>query len=481
MIRWVLSTLIAAGLAACDTQQTAQGGPGDRRGGGNRQSAAVPVKVERVERGEISKSVLKNTTLEAERWVDIRSRTQGQVVVIVKEEGDPVLAGTILARLDAAAAELQVKQMEVAYQEATRNQDRINKIFEANLVSQEQFEAAKTKRDRAEAQYEQAKLDLSYTRIISPVDGIVTSRVVEIGNVVSNNQMLFSVADFNPLLARIRVPEKEIGNIAVGQEALITVESAPGREYQGHVKMISPVVDPESGTVKVTIEIPSSGKTLLRPGMFASVYIITDTRRQTLVISKKALVLQGEGNQIFVFDPSEEGGTSVRRRIEIGFSDNNRLEVIDGISEGELVITVGQDGLRPGTAVRIVEDGSQMALQTPSTRTPTMRPGGDGTADGDGPPRRRRRVGSTTNRNDVLSAAVRTSPAVAESLTLRRGPGNDIRRFQARIFERFPEAKKIFDERVKKDPELSTNREKWRAFVRELSDKGIVTMSRRGG
>ena len=145
-------------------------------------------------RGEITKSVLKNTTLEAERWVDVRSRRPGQVVAILKEEGDQVREGDVLARLDAEDAELQARQMEVAFVDAQRSHARIKKIFSRNLVSEEQFESAKTQLDRARAQYEQAKLDFNFTRITSPVEGTVTSRLVEIGNVEEKRHSAIATA-----------------------------------------------------------------------------------------------------------------------------------------------------------------------------------------------------------------------------------------------------------------------------------------------
>ena len=341
-------TILIFGVIGCGGESEQGGSAGQQgRRGRNQAAAAIPVKVEAAVLAEISKSVLKNTTLEAERWVDVRARRQGQVVQIMKEEGDPVTEGDVIAELDSDDAQLQVTQMEVAYLDAKRNFNRVEKIFKSGLTSEEQFESARTRQDRASAQLDQAKLNFNYTRIKSPITGIVTIRSVEIGNVVTNNQVVFSVADFDPLLARIRVPEKEIGNIAVGQEARISVETKQEVIFSGRVKMISPVVDPESGTIKVTVEIPSSGS-VLRPGMFASVHIITETRKQALVIPKKALVLEGEGNQVFVFERGEEGGKAQRKRIEIGFSDSDRLEVVSGLQEGDLVITVGQDGLRPG-------------------------------------------------------------------------------------------------------------------------------------
>lgn len=453
----------------CGSEQAETGrGAGGGRGGRNRSAAAIPVKAVPAVRTEISKSVLKNTTLEADRWVDVRARRQGQIVKIMKEEGDPVREGEVIAELESDDARLQVTQMNVAFVDARRNHDRIEKIFKRNLVSEEQFETAKTQMDRTAAQLEQAKLNLSYTRILAPIDAIVTSRNVEIGNVVTNNQVVFSVANFDPLLARIRVPEKEIGRIAVGQEARISVETEDAKPFKGRVKMISPVVDPESGTIKVTVEIPGK-QSLLRPGMFASVYIITETRTNAIVIPKKALVLEGEGNQVFVFERGEDGGTAQRSRVEIGFSDSDRLEIVSGLEEGDLVITVGQDGLRPGAAVRIVGEGAQAAS------------GEGGEPRGRGGPGGARGEGGGTGKTQVASES-----GGGQSGGGRPGRGGgggrgggDIKAMQARMFERFPEMKKIYTERVKKEPELATDVTKFRAFVGEMREKGIVSFGGR--
>ena len=363
--RWFVLLFLA--LFACgeeEAQQT-QGGRAGRGGrGGRGGGAAAPVKVETVQRGDISAYILKNTTLEAERWVDVRARRAGQVIALLKEEGDPVRAGTIMARLDADAAQISVAQREVAHLEAKQRYEREDALFQRNLGSKQSYENAKTQFESSKAQLEQAKLDLSYTAIRSPIEGIMTLRNIEVGNMVTNNQVVASVAKFDPLLARIQVTEKDFGKITVGQTARITVEAAPEREFTGTVKMISPVVDPESGTVKVTVEIPRTDASLLRPGMFASVYIITETRRNTLVIPKKALVLEGEGNQVFTFetDPESGRGQAQRKRIEIGFTDSDRLEILNGLSQGEQVITVGQEGLRPGSPVRLVGEAAPPAF-----------------------------------------------------------------------------------------------------------------------
>jgi|GEM_PF-124573 len=497
-------TMLLIGLLACgeeEAQQQAGGRGGRNRGGG----AAAPVKVEDVKRGDISAYILKNTTLEAERWVDVRVRAAGQVMDILKEEGDPVRRGTVLARLDSDAARISVAQRQVAYQDALQRFEREDALFQRNLGSKQAYENSKTQLESAKAQLEQAELSLSYTTITSPITGVMTLRNIEVGNMVSNNQVVASVAKFDPLLARIQVTEKDFGKITVGQIARITVEAAPNREFKGTVKMISPVVDPESGTVKVTVEIPRTNESLLRPGMFSSVYIITETRKNTLVVSKKALVLEGEGNQVFVFETDEATGSgrAQRRKIEIGFTDSERLEILTGLSDGERVITVGQEGLRPGSAVRLVGEAAP-AIAGRGGRGQGRgsgrggrggggsfaRGGGRGGQAGVGSGRGGRGgAGSFAAGQGQGSAGLtgdgsgRGSDGGVASGGRQGGRGQggrggfgsgDPTARMKSIIGRLPEVKVEFDKRVKDDPQLATDIEKIRAFMAEMREKGLL-------
>ncbi|MCZ6633677.1 MAG: efflux RND transporter periplasmic adaptor subunit [bacterium] len=526
--------LLIVGLVACGGEDSQQAAGGRGRGGGRaRRVQALPVKVESVVRQEIASYILRNTTLEAERWVDVRSRTSGQVISIMKEEGDSVRPGTILARLDAAEIKITVALREVAFREAKQRYEREEMLFQRNLGSQERFENAKTQMESASAQMEQAKLNLSYTEIRAPISGVLTHRNIEIGNLVTNNQVVFSMANFNPLLARIQVTEKDFGKIIEGQTARITVEAASGKEFRGRVKMISPVVDPASGTIKVTVEIPSGGDTVLRPGMFASVYIITETHADALVIPKKALVLEGEGNQVFVYeqDPETGMGKAARKRVEIGFSDSERLEVVSGLAVGEQVITVGQDGLRPGAAIRLVGEGVASSggrggrggrgrqgagVDRGGGRGGEAAQGGGrggqgggsqaggGQGGGRGQGRQaggevggqsgaRRGQGGQAQGEAVQQAEGRSGSEVAQGGGRRgggrggqgrggQGSGGDISQVQERLFSRFPDLKTAYDERVKTDPEVGTNPEKWQAFVQEMREAGVIPARRgRGG
>ena len=133
-----------------------------------------------------------------------------------------------------------------------------------------------------------------------------------------------------------------------GQRATISVEALPDQTFEGQIRMISPEVMPESGTVKVTLEVPADG--LLRPGMFATVRLITDRHPQTLVIPKRALVLETEDDDVFKIVDSKVQLVQV----EIGLAQGDRVEVLAGLEIGDLLVTVGHDGLKDGTAVRVV-------------------------------------------------------------------------------------------------------------------------------
>ncbi|MBN2001360.1 efflux RND transporter periplasmic adaptor subunit, partial [candidate division KSB1 bacterium] len=159
----------------------------------------------------------------------------------------------------------------------------------------------------------------------------------------------------------IYVPEKDMGRIFVGQAAKLTIEAQPGQEFFGVVKMISPIVDPSSGTAKVTIDIPES-KGSLKPGMFASVFIITDTHSNTLIMPKKALILETDLDQVYMYND----GRANKTNLTLGFTSGEFVEVIDGLKEGDLVVTVGQEGLREGLPIRIT---ARESVKVPETAT----------------------------------------------------------------------------------------------------------------
>ena len=352
-MRLLAAALAIFALSACGEEETAAEGSGAAKGPrrGGRGAAAVPVKVEKVVRAEMNAYVETYARLEAERRVEVRSRSTGLVQGIFFEEGDFVRSGQLMVRLEKNELSLRLRQSEAVFEEAQVNYLRSKDLQAKKMVSQTEYEAAQLHYENSKIALEEAQLSLAYADIEAPLSGVVALRTVEMGDLVGSNQSLFTIVDLDPLMLRIFIPERRMYQLRKGQEAKIGIEALPERDFRGAISMISPEVNPQNGTVKVTLEVAADG--MLKPGMFATVRIITDSRPQALVIPKKALILETEGDDVYTV----VNDTVYRTAVELGFSEGDRVEVVSGLEEGGLVVTVGHDGLKDGTRVRTVGDG----------------------------------------------------------------------------------------------------------------------------
>ena len=313
----------------------------------------------------ISTYIVSNTTLESIRKVTVHANLNAIVEGILVEEGTPVREGDVLLRLDdrevrneyeqadiaVDQAKLQMQQAEVKAELSEINHARAQDLFEQKLISQQEFDQAalinRTDRlgtDTAQQQYEAAEarlraasIQLDYTRIVASIGGVITQRLVEVGDRVNSNQEVFSLEEFPPLWARIFVPEKDLPELRVGQRAEVAVETFPEEKFPARIKMINPTIDANSGTVKVTLEMQRTER--LRPGMFGTVYIATETRPKAVVIPKKAILRERDENRAFVITADN---LVEKRDVVLGFSEEDRVEIVEGIQPGEAVITVGK-------------------------------------------------------------------------------------------------------------------------------------------
>ena len=358
--------LFACGGNEAEGEAGRSGGPGGgqtRSGGGfpgppAAPAAAVPVEVAPVTRRSISSFIETNGTLEAENEVDIVARITAPVTALATEEGMRVGRGQLLARLDDKELASQAEISRVNLQEAEQAWERAQTLLESQLVSPEEFEQAQTRVETARAQYESDRIRLGYTEIRAPFDGLIIARYIDLAEQVNPGTPLFRISDFTPLLCPIQVPERDLPKLQLGQKAYLTFEAWPEKRFSADVLRIRPVVDALSGTVRVTLDVDSEG--LLRPGMFARVFVETETRDNTLVIPKVALSLESIGDIVYVAD----GDTASRRSVGLGFREGDFVEVLEGVSEGEQVIVVGQDGLSEGTPIHVLDGGADQIVDS---------------------------------------------------------------------------------------------------------------------
>lgn len=339
------------------------GGPGGRGGGfggfggGTGGGSEIPVEVAPVVRRDVGDYLETTGVLEAEREVDIVARTGGPIVQLAAEEGDFVRDGQLLARLDGEELLARLEVARVAVEEARVNFERAKRSLAEEVISQEVYDQTKARYDSAVAQLRGDEIAYSYTEIRAPFAGLVIERNVKFAEFVTNGSVLFRISDFDPLLCVIQIPEKDLTRLRRGQDAKLRVEAFPGEEFRATILRINPVVDSASGTVRVTLAV--SGRSKLRPGMFANVYLEIERHENTLAIPRSALVLESLGDAVYTV----EDGVATRREVDLGFTEDRVVEVLDGLTAGDRVVVVGQDALTNGVRVNVLREVSPEGSQ----------------------------------------------------------------------------------------------------------------------
>lgn len=340
-----------------------------RRAGGEEAGAsepeAVPVEVARLERGPIESVLRFSTNLVAEREVEIYSEAARRVEELLVEEGDEVSKGDLLLRLQDAEQRTTLAKVKTELDRARREYERQERLFGNELISEQAMNDITYELERLQLELEEARRALSYTEVRAPIDGIITQRLVNVGDYVTVNQHLFDLVDFDSIVARVFVPEKELARLRPGLAARVTSPSLGSAEFTGRVERISPVVDPQSGTVKVTIDLPRSPG--VRPGMYVDVVLVTAVHEDALLVPKRAVVYDEDQRFVFRLQEREaEDGDAPRLvaeriRVEPLLEDKRHVEVApaeddgSGLAAGDRVVVAGQAGLKAGTLVRTVE------------------------------------------------------------------------------------------------------------------------------
>jgi len=332
-------------LAACggpDGEQAAEGDAAE-------ESPPIPVETSKPERGDIYAVYAGTAPIEAFAEADVIAKVDGEVREILAEEGDRIEAGDVLARLDGDRLRLELNETEARLRKLQRDYQRNVDLSNKGLISEGDFEKIKYELEALEASYNLASLELDYTQIRAPIDGVVSARYVKLGNTVSANEALFRVTSLDPLVAYLHAPEREYGNIAPGQAVGIEIDALSGPPIMAEVSRVSPTIDPETGTFKITIEIRDE-RERIKPGMFGRIGVIYDKHEDAIKLPRSALVDDRSRTSVFVV----EDGIAVRRYVETGFSDRGMVEIVDGISDDEDVVTVGQLGLKDQARVAVI-------------------------------------------------------------------------------------------------------------------------------
>ena len=311
--------------------------------------ALVPVQVDPVIIGDIDAAYGSTAVLEAAEESEVTARQAGIVVNIKVEEGDYVEAGQVLAQLETEQLSLELKRAEANLNQLSNELKRQERIYQKNLVSSEAYERVKFEFQAQKAQTDLAKLNLEHATIRAPISGIVANRYIKVGNMLTTNQAAFHITNMSELHAVIHLPESEKAELKPDQLAYIKVASQEA-PFVGHIERISPIVDRNTGTIRVTVSVsPEQG--LLRPGMFGRVGVIYDSHKSALLIPKQAVVTQDK--EAYVYTVVD--GKAHKSMVQTGFIDDDNIEILEGVKQHDLVITMGHRNLKDQTEVEVIE------------------------------------------------------------------------------------------------------------------------------
>lgn len=327
---------------------------GEEAEGEEEEVVTVPVETATVELGSIAAYYSGTATLEADERATIVSQTTGVVLEVLAEEGDYVEAGQLMARLEDDRYSLEFRRAQADLQRLRTDYDRKKELFERDLISAESYEQVSASFEAAKVASDLAKLDIHYTSIRAPFSGFVSERLVRVGNLVSNLDPVFRITSYDPLLAVLHVPERELSVLRKGLPVSVTVDAWPGTMFEGEVTRISPVIDPETGTFRVTAEIADS-ENKLKPGLFGRVQVLYDFHEGVPVIPRAAVISEDDQNHVFVI---AEGGIANRRTITLGYEKDGLVEIISGVDAGEEVVTAGKGSLNNGAVVEVIGPGA---------------------------------------------------------------------------------------------------------------------------
>lgn len=347
------ATAIAALVLACGGGEAAeapagrQGGPG----GMTPDAQVVPVEVEPVRSGSITRSVTVSGVIAPISSVALNSRLSGVLLSVRAEEGDLVRAGMALARIDVREIQAQLSAAEAAFEVAEAAFERAEQLRDRRVITLPEYERERTAYAAARSQRDQLRTRLAYSAVETPITGVVTDKRVEAGDLVAPNTPLFTVADVSTLVVRVGVSELDVVHLSRGDVVTVALDAFPGRTLPGRIRRIFPAADPGTRLVPVEVALENADPAVARPGFLARVTFALGAQADVLLIPASALMAGSGSEAVYVVDDDR----AVRRSVSTGLHSQGRVEVVAGLREGERVITKGNTMLRDGMAVRIIE------------------------------------------------------------------------------------------------------------------------------
>lgn len=416
----------ADGQGGARDGNTGGGGRGGGGQGGNTRGFGGPgggfrppmtVEMVKVSRGKIALNINVVGNLIGEATVDVAPKTGGRLQSVNVKLGDRVRRGQVVGKVEdreiveqvnqaeasQRVAEASIRRSEADLSLALTNVERARNLFGRQLLPKQQLDDAearyvsavatldlsKAQASQSEARLQELRINLANTNVISPTDGYVSRRLVDPGAWVSQNVPVVSVVDISSLRLVANVVEKDLRTVTPGDPAIVEVDAYPGENFNGRIARVSPILDPATRTAPIEIEI-ANPQARLKPGMYAKITLQVDSRSNVLLIPKIALV-DSEGRR-GIYQPNAENRAQFKA-VTVGLEDNQVAEIVEGLREGEMVVSTGAGALRRNDQLLVADaEGQQRGPRGGTGTGPNMQrgpgaPGGEGGASGRRGPR----------------------------------------------------------------------------------------------
>jgi len=328
------------------------GGAPAKPGAGAPGGFAIAVEVAKIAALDFSDEANAVGNLKSSESVVMRPETAGRIAAINFKDGAIVAKGAVLITLDAAVQDAELQQAKASLALALSNHKRNQDLLDKKFVTPQALDNSAATLKVQEAAVQLAEAKSGRMRIKAPFNGMVGLRNVSVGDFVKEGQDLINIEDIGTLRVDFKLPETYLGRIAKGQVVEVTTDALPGQQFKAVLDAVDPMVDQNGRAISSRARLDNaSGK--LRPGMFVRVRLLFGDRKSVLMAPEQAIV---PGAQPMVFKVVE--GKAVATKVKLGVRRAAQVEIVDGLTAGDMVVTAGQLKLRDGVAVRTIGEGS---------------------------------------------------------------------------------------------------------------------------
>jgi membrane fusion protein (multidrug efflux system) len=296
----------------------------------------------------LENNIFSSGTILAAEEVELRPEMSGKLVSILFKEGTNVNKGELLAKINDADLQAQLKKLNLQYKLAKEKEDRVKGLLDIKGVSQEEYDVAANELQTIEADMDFTRAQIAKTEIRAPFSGKIGLKSVSEGSFVSNANVIASIQQTDLLKIDFSIPEKYASLVKVGDPVKFSVAGI-NEKLSAKVAAIEPRIDAQTRNFRVRASYTNSG-TSVYPGAFTKVELIA-SKKQSFMIPTEAIIPDMKGSKVFIV----KNGKAASVRIETGFRSDARIEVLSGLTVGDTVITTGIMSMKPDMKVKIVQ------------------------------------------------------------------------------------------------------------------------------